>query len=51
MSLSEFDKNSVELVPDKMIIPRKIKLPQYNVEEERVVLEYMNKGEFTRQRF
>ena len=44
MSLSEFDKQTVELVPNEVIILRKIELPQYEVQEPRVSLEYMNKG-------
>ena len=45
MSLSEFDKLTVELVPNKMIIPRKIELPQYEIQESSVRLEYMNQGD------
>ena len=44
MSLSEFEKQNVELIPDEMIIPKKIELPQYQVEESRVSLEFINKG-------
>ena len=44
MSLSEFDKQTVELVPEEMIILRKIELPQYEVQEDSVSLEYMNEG-------
>ena len=44
MSLSEFDKLKVQLIPASMIIPSSIELPQYQVEEQRVVLEYMNQG-------
>ena len=44
MSLSEFDKQTVELIPSKVIIPNMIELPQYQVEESRVSLEYINKG-------
>ena len=41
MSLSEFDKETVELIPNKIIIPKTIELPQYQVEESKVSLEYM----------
>ena len=41
MSLSEFDKETVELIPNKIIIPKTIELPQYKVEETKVSLEYM----------
>ena len=44
MSLSEFDKLTVELLPALMIIPSAIKLPQYHVEGQKVVLEYRNEG-------
>ena len=44
MSLSEFDKQTVELRPAKMIIPSKIELPQYMVDENRVHLEYISRG-------
>ena len=44
MSLSEFEKQNVELIPDEMIIPKKIELPQYQVDESRMRLEYMNPG-------
>ena len=44
LSLNEFDKRTVELVPDKISIPTKIELPQYLVDESRVTLEYVNKG-------
>ena len=48
MSLSEFDKQTVELIPDQMIIPRKIELPQYEVEQSRVSLEYINEGIYSK---
>lgn len=44
MSLSDFDKLSVELVPDKMINPQRIQLPQYEVEERQTRLELKNRG-------
>ena len=44
MSLSEFDKQTIELVPNQMIIPEMILLPQYEVEEAKTSLEYKNKG-------
>ena len=44
MSMSEFDKQTVELLPGEMIIPSRIKLPQYQIEESRVKLEFRNEG-------
>ena len=44
MSMSEFDKQTVELLPGEMIIPSRIKLPQYHIEESRVKLEFRNEG-------
>ena len=44
MSLSEFDKETVELIPNKIIIPKTIELPQYQVEEAKVSLEYMTEN-------
>ena len=44
MSLSEFDKQTVELLPDTLIIPNKIKMPQYEINEKYVSLEYINNG-------
>ena len=44
MSLTEFDKQTVELLPDKIIVPGIIELPQYQVVEERIKLEYKDKG-------
>ena len=44
MTLSEFDKQTVELVPNRIIIPEKIQLPQYEVEETKISLEYRNEG-------
>ena len=44
MSLSDFDKQTVALVPDRLIIPERIALPQYQVKEAMVLLEYRNEG-------
>ena len=44
MSLSEFDKLTVELVPEKLMIPDTIELPQYHVEESIMRLEYRTDG-------
>ena len=44
MSLSEFDKLTVELVPEKLMIPDTIELPQYHVEESIMRLEYRTEG-------
>ena len=45
MSLSEFDKETVELIPNKIIIPKTIELPQYQVEEAKVSLDYMTEND------
>ena len=44
MSLSEFDKKMTELVTDTVVVPEKIELPQYQVDEYEMKLEYMVKG-------
>ena len=44
MSLSEFDKLTVELVPERLMIPDTIELPQYHVEESKMRLEYRTDG-------
>ena len=47
MSLTEFDKQTVELLPGTLTIPNKIEMPQYKIEEKHVKLEYINGGKET----
>ena len=42
MSVSELDKQTVELMPNLLTIPNKIEMPQYKIEEKHVRLEYIN---------
>ena len=46
LTLSEFDKGTVELIPDQMLIPKKMEIAQHIVEETGVTLDYINKGNF-----
>ena len=46
LTLAEFDKDTVELVPDKVFIPDKIEMPQYVLDQSGITLDYLMHGKF-----
>ncbi len=51
LTLAEFDKDTVELVPDKVFIPDKIDIPQYVLDQSGVTLNFLKYGEYTDQSY
>ncbi len=49
LTLAEFDKDTVELVPDKVFIPDKIEVPQYVLKQSGLTLDFVTQGEYTDQ--
>ena len=46
--LQEFDKATVELVPDTILIPEPIEMSQYVLDAAGVTLDYLQHGQFVK---
>ena len=44
LMLADFDKSTIELVPSKITIPEQIFMPQYEIVQSKVILEYVDEG-------